>query len=283
MKKLIAALVLAAFSASGITNSVTIGISSATLVQRVSSIPALQVQTSNSLAALSSALVTVSNVIAAVSSNSASTLATASNQINAAVEAISNTIADLSFITPAIFAQTVAQIDLVSSNSSQTLTLITNALVSAGSLAISDYNQSLEDIDEAVVAAMGVSNVLYGWEPYVPRLQFGEISGTNFLVRANFTNANYSPINLSSNLNSTRRYLVSFVFKALSNTTVSIRTYGETNAVASNSMNCVYIPQGQMAEMICNTDTNATVDVKATGATSMRITSAFSIWRPFYP
>jgi hypothetical protein len=85
-----------------------------------------------------------------------------------------------------------------------------------------------------------------------------------------FTNAAYAQSDLSAYVG-TNVALVGLQFRGLTNTTVCLRTYGDTNAVDNSSMNHVAISAGATANMSCLTDAAGCVDVLATNNTSMTL------------
>jgi len=93
---------------------------------------------------------------------------------------------------------------------------------------------------------------------------------TNKLISSAFTNANFTATDLSPYVG-TNEAVVMLQFKGLAATTVSLRTYGDTNTVDATSMNGVVIGSGDTACMIVNTDTAGVVDIKATANTSMSL------------
>lgn len=90
------------------------------------------------------------------------------------------------------------------------------------------------------------------------------------VISAAFTNANFTLTDLSAYVG-TNVARVTLQFYGNAATTVSLRTYGDTNTVDDTSMNSVAIASGSTADMTVNTDSSGRVDVKATANTSMRL------------
>ena len=107
------------------------------------------------------------------------------------------------------------------------------------------------------------TNVTYSAGP----ADIGFVSQT---ISEAFTNANFTMTDLSAYVG-TNVARVTLQFYAIASSTVSIRTYGDTNTVDDTSMNSVAIYQGQTADMTVNTDSAGRIDVKATANTSMRL------------
>jgi len=97
-----------------------------------------------------------------------------------------------------------------------------------------------------------------------------DIGFVNQTISSAFTNAAYAPVDLSADVG-TNVARVTMQFKGLAATTVSIRTYGDTNTVDDTSMNSVVIAAGATANMSVNTDSSGRIDVKATANTSMTL------------
>lgn len=97
-----------------------------------------------------------------------------------------------------------------------------------------------------------------------------DIGFTNVVISSAFTNAAYAVADLSGTVGSNVA-LVTLQFKGLASTTVSLRTYGDTNTVDDSSINSAAIASGSTANMTVLTDTNGCVDVRDTGNTSMNL------------
>lgn len=97
-----------------------------------------------------------------------------------------------------------------------------------------------------------------------------DIGFVNQMISSAFTNAAYAAVDLSAYVG-TNVARVTLQFKGLAASTVSIRTYGDTNTVDDTSMNSVAIASGSTADMSVNTDSSGRIDVKATANTSMTL------------
>lgn len=97
-----------------------------------------------------------------------------------------------------------------------------------------------------------------------------DIGFVNQTISAAFTNANFTLTDLSSYVG-TNVARVTLQFYGIAATTVSLRTYGDTNTVDDTSMNSVAIAAGSTADMTVNTDSAGRIDIKATGNTKLSL------------
>jgi len=238
-----------------------------TLNAWLDAMPALQTQNSNATISVSNALATASNALSVSVASAVGTLAAVDGLVNVASESRAGALDGFDSITPEEFGGKIEALNAAVSNAAMAVNISSNAIANLNHLASGDFNPSISNINAAVAVVSNANAFIYGSYMTAPIARLSQYG--IWFANQGGTYTNFTPITVF-NITGYGRMRLTLSFTALANTTVSIRAHGETNEVAANSMNCVYIPQGQMAEMSCNTDSNRTFDVKSTGAVSIR-------------
>ena len=125
---------------------------------------------------------------------------------------------------------------------------------------VTNIQQSVSNLQKT---ASFTTNVTYSGS-------LADVGFPNQIISAGFTNASFTLTDLSAYVG-TNVALVTLQFYGIAATTVSLRTYGDTNTVDDTSMNSVVIAAGSTADMTVDTDSSGRIDVKATANTSVRL------------